>query len=118
RCCSNSMGPTKRNVGVTHVTERPFSSCGSIHRRAWPSQPRACRILSPRPVCAAPAPGPQSSDIGATSPGARADWPRLRVARGAHQRLAGVSAVDVLLEDIDELVDQPLSSERPVQPAI
>ena len=55
-----SGGPTKRNVGVTHVTERPFSSRESIHPERWTAQTGA------RAWPLAPRIGPRSSRPGAT----------------------------------------------------
>ena len=60
---SDHSGPTKRNVGVTHVVERPFS-CAKYTRRAWrPSRP-ASAYGRPRPTAALRRPPGRRRDSG------------------------------------------------------
>ena len=99
----NSRWPTKRNVGVTHVTERPFSSRGSIHPERGPSI-RTCSGAGSEPRF----PG-----------GRRGDSRRRTRGRYAGPRsVSRIAPVDVVLEDVDELVDEALAAERPVEPAV
>ena len=79
---------SKRNVGVTHVTERPFSWTGSIHPDGWTPQ---------------------------TGRAWRAATPAVRVLRLAGRR---EPPRDVVLEDVDELGDEAVAAERPVELAV
>src|SRR4051812_7439755 len=101
RCTQIDPGPTKRNVGVTHVVERPFS-CRKYTQRAWTAQPRGS--VAERDFGIRRGAGCRSS-----GPSARSD---------DRTGCGGISPLDVRLEDVDELVDESLAAERPVEPAI
>ena len=77
-----TAGP-KKNVGVTHVAERPFS-CAKVYTRMG---------------------GRTSGPL--DGPGAGQAGPAARIARR-----------DVVLEDVDELGDEAVAAQRPIELAV
>src|SRR3954468_25112083 len=103
--------PTQRNVGWSPTFPGgPALLLESIHRgRAAPQSRRPVTATPEVTSRAARPPG-----TGSRSPVRRA-WPRAGESAGRSDRASPVSRVDVCLEQVDELGDDVVAAERPVE---